>query len=111
MGDGYTVKPDELRAHAAKLEALRDRFAAVKSASTHITQDSQAYGLLCGWIAAVLEGRHRRQDELVAYVEENLSLAARSLRDSADDYEDSDGGAATVMGEIEGELTGRGAPR
>jgi hypothetical protein len=111
MGDGYTVNPEELRAHAANLEALKDRFAAVKSASTHITQDDQAYGLLCGWISAVLEGRHQKQDQLVAFAEENLALAARSLRASADEYEAKDTDAAAAMNAIRGDLTGQGAPR
>ncbi len=95
MVDDYTVDVEQLRAHATNIESLKERFAAVKAASTHIAQDDQAYGLLCGWISAILEGRHQKQDELVAYVEENLALVAKSLRDTADDYEESD----TVAGE------------
>jgi hypothetical protein len=90
MADGYTTDVEQIRAHAKNLETLRQRFDAVKAASSHIAQDDQAYGLLCGWIAGLLEGRHNRQDELIAYVEENLSLAAKSLRDTADDYESRD---------------------
>jgi hypothetical protein len=108
MGDEFTVDVAQLRTHAGNLDALKDRFAAVKSASTHIAQDDQAYGLLCAWISAVLEGRHQRQDQLVAFVEENLGLAAQSLRDSADDYEEMDATAADTMDRIGGDLQ---APR
>jgi hypothetical protein len=87
MSDGFTTDPDELRAHAANVDALRERFGDVKAASSHITQDDQAYGLLCGWISGILEARHQKQDELIGKVEENLSLVAKSLRDTADDYE------------------------
>ncbi|SFS37621.1 type VII secretion target [Saccharopolyspora flava] len=87
MGDGYAVNAEQIRAHAAKVEQIQARFDAVKSASAHITQDDQAYGLLCGWISGILEGRHARQDELISYVAENLSLAAESLRAAADDYQ------------------------
>jgi hypothetical protein len=111
MGDGYTVKPEELRKHAANLDSLKERFAAVKSASAHITQDDQAYGLLCGWISGILEDRHRTQDELVAYVEENLAIAAKELRDTADDYEAEDAGSADRMTKIGDELPGQGVPR
>ena len=100
MGDGYTVDIEQLRTHARNLESLKERFAAVKAASTHIAQDDQAYGLLCGWIAAVLEGRHQKQDELVTGVEENLSIAARTLRDNADDYEEMDNRVVDTMGRI-----------
>ncbi|GAA1344172.1 hypothetical protein J7S33_06630 [Saccharothrix algeriensis] len=86
MTSGYHVDVEQLRRHAGNIEALKARFEAVKSASAHIAQDDQAYGLLCGWISGILEARHTRQDELIAYVEENLALAAESLRATADDY-------------------------
>lgn len=106
MGDGYTVDVAQLRQHANNLDSLKGRFAAVKSASTHITQDDQAYGLLCGWISGILEGRHKKQDELVAFVEENLNLAAQEVRGSASDYERSEASASKAMQDIHGELGG-----
>ncbi|TVT53294.1 hypothetical protein FNH05_12035 [Amycolatopsis rhizosphaerae] len=87
MGEGYHVDVEQLRAHAANVEAIKDRFGAVKAAGTRIARDDQAYGLLCGWIAAVLEDRHTRQGELFSYVEENLALVAQSLRTTAEEYE------------------------
>ncbi len=85
--EGYHVEVEELRAHARNVDAIQARFGAVRSASAHIAQDDQAYGLLCGWVGGVLEGRHARQDELVGYVQENLALVATALRVSAQDYE------------------------
>lgn len=79
-GERFAVSSEQIRAHARNVETVRDRFAAVQTASAAISQDDAAYGLLCGWIAAVLAGRHARQDELFAYVEENLTLAAAGLR-------------------------------
>ena len=99
-GDGYTADVEQIRRHAENLAALQARFDAVTSASTAITQDDQAYGLLCGWMPGVLEGRHARQDELIAYVQENLGLAAQALRDSADHYADLDAGVVETMGAI-----------
>ena len=99
-GDGYTADPEQIRRHAENLESLKARFDAVKSASAAIAQDGRAYGLLCGWMPAVLEGRHARQDELIAYVEENLGLAADSLRDTADHYAELDARVVDTMGAI-----------
>lgn len=104
MGDGYVVSAEQIRAHAGKIEEIQARFDAVKSASSHIQQDDQAYGLLCGWIAGVLEGRHTRQDELVDFVAENLSLAAESLRATADDYESIDQEHADAIQSSGGEM-------
>lgn len=97
MGDGFAADAEQIRAHARNVEAVRARFAAVKAASAHIAQDDAAYGLLCGWISGVLEGRHTRQDELIAYVEENLSLVVQGLHRNADSYDSADADAdATV---------------
>lgn len=94
MAEHFGVDPAQLRRHAANLETVRQQFAAVKGASAAINQDHAAYGLLCGWISAILEGRHRDQDHLYSYVEENLSMAADSLAAVSAAYEDSDGNAA-----------------
>lgn len=90
MGNGFVVNAEQLRTHASKVEGIQSRFDAVKGASANIQQNDQAYGVLCGWIAGVLEGRHTRQDELIDFVAENLSLAAESLRAAADVYESRD---------------------
>lgn len=97
MTDGFNVNAEQIRAHAGRVAAIQERFAAVKAASSHIAQDDQAYGLLCGWIAGILEGKHARQDELIASVEENLRLVEAELRSSADDYEAMDGSNADMI--------------
>ncbi|MEV4201388.1 hypothetical protein [Micromonospora globbae] len=98
--DGWAADPEQIRAHAAHIEALRSRFEAIRGASAHITQDDQAYGQLCGWIAGILESRHVRQDELVAYVDENLRMVADGLRRNADSYDGVDSDAASSMSAI-----------
>jgi hypothetical protein len=87
MPDGYNVDIEQLRTHARNIDAVRARFEAVKAASSHIAQDDQAYGTLCGWISGVLESKHTRHTEAVAYVEKNLELVSMTLQVSADDYE------------------------
>jgi hypothetical protein len=103
---GYQVDPETLREHARNLENFKTRFEAVKNASAHIAQDDEAYGQLCAWIAGVLEERHTRQDGLVAYVEENIGLAAESIRAAADAYEESDKDSALSFEEFASDLGG-----
>jgi hypothetical protein len=86
MVDGFHVDVPQLRAHAGNIDAVKARFGAVKSASTHIAQDDRAYGFLCGWISAILEDKHRKQDELIAYVEESLGIVSEELHSAAEDY-------------------------
>jgi hypothetical protein len=94
MAEGFNVDAAQLHRHAANVQAVRDQLAAIKSASRAIAQNDQAYGLLCGWIAAILEARHVKQDQLYTYVEENLSLAAGALTATATEYEASDTASA-----------------
>ncbi|MFG1675110.1 type VII secretion target [Micromonospora sp. NPDC049282] len=106
MADGFAVDADQIRAHARNVDAVRARFDAVKTASAHIAQDDSAYGLLCSWLPAILEGRHTRQDELIAYVEENLSLVVAGLGTTADNYDGADADADAVVRKAGGGLTG-----
>ncbi|GAA2533620.1 hypothetical protein Ahu01nite_055270 [Winogradskya humida] len=95
--EGFQADASQIRRHAGTVDAVRARLAAVKAASAHIAQDDGAYGLLCSWLPAVLEGRHQEQDSLVAYAERNLSQAADSLVAAAGDYDDTDATAADAV--------------
>ena len=94
MNDGFSVDAQQIRAHAAKVDGVRQRFAAVRAASSAIVSDDAAYGMLCGWMAGILEARHAKQDELYAYVEENLRLASDALVRTGQDYELADDAVA-----------------
>jgi Excreted virulence factor EspC, type VII ESX diderm len=100
MGEQFRVDIQQLRTHAQNVQAVRQRFDAVQSASANIAQNDQAYGFLCGWIAAVLEGRHKKQDELLAYVAENLDMVTRELELTADAYDTVDNDGADRMKQI-----------
>jgi hypothetical protein len=93
-GEGFQVDVAQIRRHASNVEAARARLEKVKAASAAIAQDDGAYGLLCSWLPAVLEGRHQEQDSLVAFADRNLSRAADALTATAAEYEDTDSSAA-----------------
>jgi Excreted virulence factor EspC, type VII ESX diderm len=104
MSESFEVETEQIRTHARDLDALWERFGAVKAASGHISRNDEAYGLLCGWISRVLEGRHIRQDELIAYVAENLTIAAEALRKAADEYDTVDTDASDRLRAVESRL-------
>jgi hypothetical protein len=97
VADGFNVDVEQLRAHMRNVDAVHARFAAVKEASAHIAQDDQAYGLLCGWISGILEDKHAKQDEVIAYVEENLKIVSEQLGFTADFYANHDESSAGLM--------------
>ncbi|MEV6635953.1 type VII secretion target [Actinoplanes sp. NPDC051470] len=94
MTDAVSVDGQQIRSHVSNLDGLRDRVAAIRSASASIAQDDEAYGLLCGWMSGILERRHQAQEQFFAQVAENLSLAGDALIQTADDYDEADSEAA-----------------
>lgn len=97
MSDAFQVDSSQLLRHAANVRAVCDQLAAIKGASSAISQDSSAYGLLCGWISAILERRHAGQDQLYTYVEENLTLLADALESTGREYDAVDGNARSAI--------------
>lgn len=104
MSDSYAVEPDDIRAHAANINSLIERFETVRSASAAITQADDAFGPLCAWIAPLLEEKHGDVDELIDQGKHNLETHVAALSKSADLYEDSDGAAASDLDGLAGEL-------
>ena len=93
MSDAFQVDSSQLYRHASNVMAVRDQLTAIKDASNAISADHSAYGLLCGWISAILESRHAGQDALYMYVEENLRLMADAVTAAGRDYDATDASA------------------
>ena len=105
MSDYFQVDATQLHRHASNVRAVQDQLAAIKTASKAIAQDDAAYGLLCQWIAAILERRHAGQDRLYAVVEENLALAAEALTTTGQQYEAADTAARDRIRQAGGGLS------
>ena len=90
MSDAFQVDSSQLYRHASNVMAVRDQLTAIKDASHAISADHSAYGLLCGWISAILETRHTGQDALYVYVEENLRLMADAVNATGKEYDATD---------------------
>jgi hypothetical protein len=75
-----TLGPEQCRAHASDLEVLGSWLAHARQAGRRIGQDQSAFGPLCGWVLTGLADRYRVSQERVAFIEENLVLAAQSMR-------------------------------
>jgi len=91
--DAFQVDSAHLHAPGDAQTARLVQLTAITGASRAISQDDSAYGVLCGWISAILERRHIGQDELYAYVKENLLLLAEALESTGRDYDAADGNA------------------
>jgi hypothetical protein len=51
---GYGVLPDELRAHASRLDGLRERLNTALDAANQVALGDQAYGVICSFFVPVV---------------------------------------------------------
>jgi uncharacterized protein YukE len=99
-----SVDPEQLRTHAQNLDGLADAFADILGAGDHITQDDEAYGLLCQWIPPILADRQQEQKDITQLLQTNLGKIAAALREAAADYEAADEDAASGLDRAGSEL-------
>jgi hypothetical protein len=104
MAAGFTIEPEELRAHARNLDGFQARFDQVAAASQHISADGQAYGALCAWIGLILHGRHQRQDQLVTFAAENVSQVSRAVTNQAAVYEEAEENMQKMFTDLQQQL-------
>jgi hypothetical protein len=104
MAEHFDVVTDDLRAHAANIDAVRERFAAVLSAIESVSQDDEAYGIICQFLPPVLADRQAEQKELTSMAQENLEMLAEAVRGTADDYEAADEATAREQHSIQDQL-------
>jgi hypothetical protein len=102
---GFEVDPESLRAYATRLEAFKDRFAALQVASDSIEYD---VGALAPFFAPSLEPlldmKHAAAAELIPEGADTLDTHIAALNQSAETYEGADAAAGSELDTIEGEL-------
>jgi hypothetical protein len=88
MPDGtYDVLPDELRAHAGRLDALRDRLNTALDAANQVALGDQAYGVICSFFVPVV---HAVSDPGVSALRDgatSMGDTANGVRTTATSYD------------------------
>ncbi|SCE99527.1 type VII secretion target [Micromonospora mirobrigensis] len=75
-GDGIQVDPADLTRHAARLDRSADQIDTAWQAGQHVRLGADAYGQLCAFMPALLDGLH-------AVLVDGIGTAAGSVRDTA----------------------------
>jgi uncharacterized protein YukE len=102
---GFEVDPEALRQHAAALEGLRDRFAALAEASASVTKTNGAFGLMFSdWMEPVLDGKHDEVHALIPATAAAVESHAVALRECAESYDAADEATASDLEALTGEL-------
>jgi hypothetical protein len=104
MAIDVDVVSEDLITHASHIDSIRERFGNVLSAIDSVSQDNEAYGIICQFLPPVLAGRQDEQKELTTMAQENLELLAQALRDTAEAYDAADEAVAREHNQLQNEL-------
>ncbi len=95
---GYDVLPTELRAHAAKLDALADRLGEAVHAARTVSMADGAYGQLCQFLPSVMRGIEEQADAALTAGAKGVADIATNIRYTADEYDRREDDAAVTFG-------------
>ncbi len=96
MGD-FDVRPADLLAHAARVEAVANRVVTARQAGTAVRPTSDAYGKLCVMVPMALGGLQDVLVDAIGAAADGLHDTAERLREAAGAYEATDLSRARVM--------------
>lgn len=98
--DGYDVLPGELRAHAAKLEALAERLGEAVHAARTVSMADGAYGQLCQFLPSVMRGIEDQASDALTAGTKGMADIATQVKYTADEYEQREDDAAVTFGSL-----------
>jgi uncharacterized protein YukE len=90
MPDGYDVLPDELRAHASRLDGLKDRLATALDAANQVALGDQAYGVICSFFVPIVHAVSTPGVEALQGASGSVGETADGVRTTATSYDTTD---------------------
>ncbi|MGC4816817.1 type VII secretion target [Micromonospora sp. DT63] len=99
-GDGIQVDPDDLTAHAARLDRCAGSLDTAQQAGQHVRLGTDAYGQLCALMPTLLDGLQRTLVDGIGAAAASVRDTAGKLRVGADHYRSSDAYAKHLLDEV-----------
>ncbi|MET8089766.1 type VII secretion target [Micromonospora sp. NPDC005220] len=96
-GDGIQVDPDDLTAHAARLDRSATSVDTAQQAGQHVRLGTDAYGQLCAMMPVLLDGLQRTLVDGIGAAAASVRDTAGRLRVGADRYRESDAHAKHLL--------------
>jgi Excreted virulence factor EspC, type VII ESX diderm len=97
MRDAVEVVPVGLTRHAGRLDGIADALANAHQAGQSVRLGAGAYGQLCAFLPAVLDGLQQELVDGIATAEWSVRDTAGRVRIAAGRYDVSDGRSATAL--------------
>ncbi|RQX00043.1 type VII secretion target [Micromonospora inaquosa] len=99
-GDGIQVDPDDLTAHAARLDRCADSLDTAQHAGQHVRLGADAYGQLCAMMPVLLDGLQQALVDGIGAAAVSVRDTAGNLRVGADRYRSSDAHAKHLLDNV-----------
>lgn len=100
VGDGIQVDPDDLSAHAARLDRHAGSLDTAKQAGQHVRLGTDAYGQFCAMMPVLLDGLQRTLVDGIGVASASVRDTADRLRVGADRYRSSDARAKQLLDRV-----------
>ena len=84
------VQPSTLLSQSGRVEAVAGEVGTAKSAGDAVRVDSGAYGQLCGFVPAIVDGLQNILLDGIGEAQESLHDTAERLRTAAQGYQSTD---------------------
>jgi hypothetical protein len=94
MSREFQVNSAALTAHAGEVDAIGDELTQAAQAAQTVQTDTAAYGLLCQFVPALLNGLQQAMADGMNTAADSAHDTADALRGAAADYAASDSGAS-----------------
>lgn len=97
MTDGFGTSPEELRAHASKLEGLEDKLKTALDAAHQVTVGTEAFGKICSFFVPVVQQTAQPGIDALDRTSGAMGDLAAKIKQTANTYESGDEGAAGLF--------------
>ncbi|MFC0506648.1 type VII secretion target [Micromonospora costi] len=103
-GDAFQVDPDDLTAHAGRLDRQADSLDTARQAGQHVRLDADAYGQLCVLMPMLLDELQRTVVDAIGAAAESVRDTAGRLRNSAERYRAADAHSEHLLDQVRRQL-------
>ncbi|MGW5558196.1 type VII secretion target [Micromonospora sp. NPDC003944] len=98
--EGIQVDPDDLTAHAARLDHSAASLDTAQQAGRHVRLGADAYGQLCAMMPVLLDGLQRTLVDGIGAAAASIRDTSGRLRVGADRYRSSDAHAKQLLDRV-----------
>jgi hypothetical protein len=84
---GFELVPEELRAHAARLDGIRDRLSTALDAARTVSLPTDAYGLICQFFPPMVDPVEQMGMDAIGEAVTAMEETATGVRETAKTYD------------------------